>query len=291
MLSDAFHLAFLLYAAFLTQPKTMAVLALIAGFLLVASVVGLANRVFSRAAIRNTVTSLGVLAGNILLSPLVFFAGDALTRLHARWGWGDALSPVWQGLPFWVTLAGAVILKDLADYWSHRVLHMRLLWPVHAVHHSDTHVNGFTTFRVHVLELVVMSAFYLVFLTALGVPAEAIALAFVITGLHNAYVHFEVDIDHGKLNWLLASPRFHRWHHADVPEAYGKNLANMIPLWDILFGTLYSAGRCDARMGAERDGIPGDDAARLFFLPLRLWYRSLREAIASVTRASRSAKS
>ncbi len=64
----------------------------------------------------------------------------------------------------------------------------------------------------------------------------------VVASLHNAYVHFEVDIDHGPMNWLIASPRFHRWHHADFPPAYGKNLANAIPAWDMLFGTYFKAG-------------------------------------------------
>jgi hypothetical protein len=109
-----------------------------------------------------------------------------------------------------------------------------------------------------------------------------IVTAYIFASLHNAYVHFEVDIDHGRLNWLIASPRYHRWHHADVPEVYGKNLANIMPIYDIMFGTHYKAGRCDAPMGAERDGIPGTDPARLMLLPFTLWIGMAREAIAGM---------
>ncbi|MCZ8374262.1 MAG: sterol desaturase family protein [Beijerinckiaceae bacterium] len=290
MVSDAFQLVLMLYGAFFTQPKTLAVLGWIGLFMLVACLFGLRARVFSRKAIANSLTSLGVLAGNVLLAPVVYLITERAARFHAQWGLGEAIAPLWQGWPLWATILAAVILKDFSDYWVHRVLHTRALWPIHAVHHSDTHVNGFTTFRVHALELVLMGLFYIVLLSGVGLPAEAVAAAYVITALHNAYVHFEVDIDHGRLNWLLSSPRFHRWHHADVPDAYGKNLANMIPLWDILFGTLYRAGRCEARMGAEAEGIPGTDPARLFFLPFQLWARRLGEMRGNASPAPGSEK-
>jgi sterol desaturase/sphingolipid hydroxylase (fatty acid hydroxylase superfamily) len=38
---------------------------------------------------------------------------------------------------------------------------------------------------------------------------------------------------------LIASPRFHRWHHTDESEARDKNFAGLLPAWDILFGTYY----------------------------------------------------
>jgi sterol desaturase/sphingolipid hydroxylase (fatty acid hydroxylase superfamily) len=32
---------------------------------------------------------------------------------------------------------------------------------------------------------------------------------------------------------------FHRWHHSREREAWDKNFAGVLPLWDILFGTYY----------------------------------------------------
>jgi len=43
----------------------------------------------------------------------------------------------------------------------------------------------------------------------------------------------------GPLRWVLASPAFHRWHHAARPDAYGKNYAGQLSCLDMLFGTMY----------------------------------------------------
>jgi sterol desaturase/sphingolipid hydroxylase (fatty acid hydroxylase superfamily) len=52
-------------------------------------------------------------------------------------------------------------------------------------------------------------------------------------------VHANLDWDWGPLRAVLASPRFHRWHHTDEANARDKNFAGMLPLWDILFRTYY----------------------------------------------------
>ena len=48
-----------------------------------------------------------------------------------------------------------------------------------------------------------------------------------------------LDWDWRPLRAVLASPRFHRWHHTDEASARDKNFAGLLPLWDILFGTYY----------------------------------------------------
>ena len=59
---------------------------------------------------------------------------------------------------------------DFCDYWNHRFMHLRWAFPVHAVHHSDTHVDGLTTFRAHGLEKVVMQASYILLISWMNVP-------------------------------------------------------------------------------------------------------------------------
>jgi sterol desaturase/sphingolipid hydroxylase (fatty acid hydroxylase superfamily) len=251
----------------------------ILGFIAVACFLGLRTRVLSRNAIVNTATTMGVFFANIALAPFIYFFVVGMQGLYAKLGI-PAISPdFWASVPWLVMAVVAVIAKDFCDYWSHRALHTPLLWPIHAVHHSDNHVNGFTTFRVHALEVVVMRAFEISMLSWIGIPPALVASAYIIATLHNAYVHFEVDIDHGPFNWLLASPRFHRWHHADQPDAYGKNLANMIPAWDMLFGTYLKAGTCHEKMGLERDGISSTDTVKLILLPFAMWAKQVRTAL------------
>lgn len=279
MLAEAAGRIWDIYWGFFSSGKTIAVLAFVGGFVVIASLLGLRGRVLSRSAITNSLTTLALVLLNLLLAPAVGFAAGKMLALYQSLGIARIPDGFWQQVPWPLTMLIAVITKDFCDYWSHRAMHTRLAWPVHAVHHSDSHVNGLTTFRVHALEVLLMMAFYILLLTWLAIPAELVAGAYIVAAIHNAYVHLEIDIDHGPFNWLLASPRFHRWHHADFPPAYGKNLANMIPLFDMLFGTYYKAGPCGERMGAERDGIPATDPVKLMLLPFRLWAEGLRKGM------------
>jgi sterol desaturase/sphingolipid hydroxylase (fatty acid hydroxylase superfamily) len=76
----------------------------------------------------------------------------------------------------------------------------------------------------------------------------------------------DLDWGHGPFRYLLASPRFHRWHHADTPELYGKNLANMFPFFDVMFGTYHVPGICREPMGAV--GVPENNFIQLMLFPI-----------------------
>lgn len=284
MLDDATSLLAFVFSTYLTQTKTIVVFLFVSLFTLSACLMGYRQRVFSRAAVTNTLATFAVVAVNLVLIPVVFLAAEAMRGLYAQFGIPSIPASFWMATPWLIVVIVALVTSDFADYWSHRLLHTKIGWPIHAVHHSDTHVNGFTALRVHALEIVVMKAFYIIFLTWIGIPSELIVTTYIFASMHNAYVHLELDIDHGPFNWLLASPRFHRWHHADFPAAYGKNLANMMPIWDRLFGTYYEAGPCAEKMGAESDGIPATDPAKLVLLPFVLWYRQAHDALGAVLR-------
>lgn len=239
--------------------------------------------------------TLGVLATialvhlNFVVMPFVRLVVDALQASYDGLGLPRVPATFWAGVPAWVVALVAVVALDLANYWNHRLMHTPLVWPVHAIHHSDPDVSGMTTFRVHALETLVMLGSHVVLLTWLGLPAEALGVLALVLVLHNMYVHTDVDWTHGPLELLVASPRFHRWHHADVPEAYGKNLANVIPLFDVVFGTYHCPGPCEVPLGAA--GVPRHDPLRLFLYPGAAWLLRLREAAGAAARrvASRRA--
>lgn len=232
---------------------------------------GINRKVVSRPAIANTIATFKVLGLNLLLYPLVGWATIQMREGYAALGIPALPPSLWEGLPVWLVIPICLLSKDFATYWCHRAMHTPWGFPIHAVHHTDSHVNGFTTLRIHWLEGLTMEIFLIAFLSWMSLPKDVIAGVFIFTAMHNAYVHFEVDIHHGPFEWLLASPRFHRWHHADYPPAYGKNLANLFPFFDKLFGTYYEAGACDKPMGALRDGLPDTDGAKLFLLPFTMW--------------------
>jgi sterol desaturase/sphingolipid hydroxylase (fatty acid hydroxylase superfamily) len=177
----------------------------------------------------------------------------------------------WESVPWPILLLISVLVKDFADYWNHRLMHMRWIWPIHAVHHSDTHVNFLTSYRVHFLEGVFMDVSYVVLLTWLGIPPIMGAIGRLLFTLHNCYVHIDLDFGHGPFKYFLVSPRFHRWHHADHPDADGKNLASLCPFYDVLFGTYYLPGRCDEPMGALSNDVPPFNLAAQVAYPFTRW--------------------
>lgn len=190
----------------------------------------------------------------------------------------------WDGPLIVIGFVVAIFAKDFCDYILHRAMHTSWGWPAHAAHHTDTHVNGFTAFRVHFIEPQMMSINYLFVLTWLQLP-HLIPLMVLLVLVHNIYVHLDLDWDHGRFRYLVASPVFHRWHHADVPEAYGKNLANIIPLYDVIFGTYYEAGPCREQMGALKAGLSDKNPLLIWIYPFQAWGSMILEGLRRLSRA------
>ncbi|MFZ5733673.1 MAG: sterol desaturase family protein [Pseudomonadota bacterium] len=253
------------------KPHTIAAIA----FLCLLLLIDLARRgwqfSWSRRIVAGILATLAIFHFNFLFAPLVWLCWDRIKQLYALLGIPSVPTAFWADVPVWALVPFAIIVHDFANYWNHRLMHRPLLWPVHAIHHSDPDVTGLTTYRIHMLEGLVMWTSYTVLLSWLGLPQDAIGLGAVFVILHNIYVHVNVDWDHGPLRLLIASPRFHRWHHADVAEAHGKNLANVLPLWDWMFGTYYCPGPCRERMGAA--GVPENDVVKLILWPWQEWTR------------------
>ncbi len=223
-----------------------------------------------RAKVKNySATTLLYFINLFAFAPFVLLAGDTIRSAY-NWVGLPQLDPaIWTGLSPWILVPVALLAYDFADYWSHRVMHKSWLWPVHAIHHSETEMTGLTTYRVHFLEPIVMGTAYIVLLTWLGLPENILGYGAILVSLHNVYVHMDLDWGHGPFRLLLASPRYHRWHHANAPEAYGKNLANIFPFWDVMFGTYYLPGTCKKPLGV--DGMAEYDVIKLVLYPFREW--------------------
>lgn len=259
------------WAAMVGAPHMIATIA----FLCLLLVIDCAHRGWRLSWTRRTVD--GVLATlslfhfNFLFVPLVWVGSEKVKELYALAHVPSIPTEAWSSVPVWVLIPVAVLAHDFSNYCIHRLLHLPWLWPIHAIHHSDPDVTGLTAYRIHILEGLLMWVSYTVLLTWLGLPDNAIGIGAVFVTLHNIYVHINIDWHHGPFRLLLSSPRFHRWHHADVPEAHGKNLANVCPLWDRLFGTYYCPGPCVEQVGAA--GVPENDVVRLILWPWQEWSR------------------
>lgn len=211
---------------------------------------------------------------NGALAPVFVILVDLAEASYGELGIPRLQTQTWDTVPVWASILVILLASDFCDYWNHRLMHvLRWLWPIHAIHHSDEHPTVLTSGRVHLLEPLIMQMSYLLLLTWMNLPYEVLGGVAGLRVLHNMYVHMHLDWDHGPLKYVIASPRYHRWHHADDPEIYGKNLANLFPFYDVLFGTYYVPGRCDAEMGAK--GVP-TDAMTLVAWPFVAWTKMIK---------------
>src|SRR5262249_26037485 len=51
------------------------------------------------------------------------------------------------------------------------------------------------------------------------------------------YIHSNIGVRSGRLQWIVNGPEAHRWHHAVDRDAHGRNFATKLALWDRLFGS------------------------------------------------------
>jgi sterol desaturase/sphingolipid hydroxylase (fatty acid hydroxylase superfamily) len=83
------------------------------------------------------------------------------------------------------------------------------------------------------------------------------------------FIHANVSWGFGKLGVLVASPKFHRWHHTSEDEGLDKNFAGLLPVFDIVFGTYcMPAGRLITRAVRFEERRRADGTARPARLPI-----------------------
>lgn len=195
-------------------------------------------------------TRIAMIAGVI---PVAWILYGRVDRDQLLAGYGPAAQ-----LPLWVQAVLMLIISDFISYWMHRLFHGRRLWRFHAIHHSSVDLDWLSAVRVHPVNDAVMRVASAIPLVALGFAPLALAAIAPILTVMAVLIHSNVDWDWGPLRTLLASPRFHRWHHTDETEARDKNFAGFFPVWDILFGTYYMPrDKLPTRFGTATPVPPG----------------------------------
>jgi sterol desaturase/sphingolipid hydroxylase (fatty acid hydroxylase superfamily) len=132
--------------------------------------------------------------------------------------------------------------RDCLIYLRHRIFHLRPVWAFHSIHHSSEEVNWISAVRFHPAENVIeTTAEILLFLgaTMLGCYPGVLAVAGLVIGIYNFFIHSNLRWTFGPLRYVFVSPVFHRWHHSDTIEAADKNFASMFSCIDLALGTFY----------------------------------------------------
>ena len=91
-----------------------------------------------------------------------------------------------------------------------------------------------------------------------------------ISAVWGMWIHSNIDVRTGRLQWIVNGPEAHRWHHAVDLEAHDRNFATKLAIWDRLFGTAFlprgasppataSRGRLSFRATWPSTSSPSDD--------------------------------
>ena len=172
--------------------------------------------------------------------------GDPATLKTVTAGYGWA-----AGLPLWAQVALILVVTDFGQYWMHRLLHGRALWPFHAVHHSSRNVDWTTTYRMHPVNWLLYIASLAVLTRLMGFSPAAFAAIAPINLVVGGLVHANLNWTFGPFRYVIASPVFHRWHHSLDPAARDRNFAPTFPILDLVFGTFHMPkGRLPHGFGA-----------------------------------------
>ncbi len=156
--------------------------------------------------------------------------------------------------PHWIQLLIAIFVQDLGAYWGHRWAHtFPVLWRFHVVHHSSEQLDWLAASRVHPVDQTFIRCCGILPVYLLGFTKETFGFLIAIEGLLAIFIHANVRWRFGWLEWLVATPAFHHWHHAnDGPDTANKNLSGLLPVVDWIFGTMYlPRDKMPRRYGAD----------------------------------------
>ncbi len=155
------------------------------------------------------------------------------SRLHFVTSW-----PIWaQVLFFFVT-------HDLYIYTFHRFQHKnRWFWRTHEAHHSGKDVDWLSGSRSHPLEILINQTVEYAPIVVFGAHPEVALIKGVLDATWGMFIHSNIDVRMGVLQYVFNGPEMHRWHHADDDtvgrEHKGVNFATKLAIWDWIFGTGY----------------------------------------------------
>lgn len=130
-----------------------------------------------------------------------------------------------------------LLAVDFLFYWFHRWGHeINILWAAHSPHHSSEEFNLSVGLRASLTQrLLSFSMFWP--LTLIGFEPNHIYIA---SGVHlmlGFWHHTKLIPKLGWFEFLFNSPSHHRVHHGTNEQYLDKNYAEILIIWDRIFGT------------------------------------------------------
>ncbi len=194
----------------------------------------------------------GLVPGLLLATPLALVALAAHAIVPWRLQVAVAAWPLWQRV-----LMGFVV-GEVGFYWGHRWTHeIPFLWRFHSIHHGAEEIYFLISARAHPLDNVFMRLCGLIPACLLGVASPlgpdgtlVPALIVLTATIWGFFIHSNFRVRLGPLEWLIATPAFHHWHHT-LSDHKDHNYASMLPIMDWLFGTFYLPAKWPTAYGTD----------------------------------------
>lgn len=188
---------------------------------------------------------------------------DAIIRaIDARTGL-SALHLV-SSWPVPVQLFFFFVTHDFYIYCFHRAQHrFDFLWRIHEAHHAPNAVDWLAGVRSHPLEILINQTIEFAPIALLGGAPEVALMKATLDAVWGMYIHSNLGVRTGRLQWIINGPEMHRWHHAlDIP-APGKNFATKLAIWDFLFGSAHLPAHKPSGYGIDQP-FPSNYFAQVF---------------------------
>lgn len=172
------------------------------------------------------------------------------------------------------------VTHDFYIYWFHRLQHHSpRLWRIHEAHHSVHHVDWLAGTRSHPLEILINQSIEFAPIVLLGAAPEVALMKATLDAVWGMYIHSNLNIQSGKLQWVINGPEMHRLHHAC--DIHNRNFATKIAIWDFLFQTAY----LPAQRSKHAYGLDEPDYPRGYFGQLLYAFRPMPRATPAKTSA------
>jgi sterol desaturase/sphingolipid hydroxylase (fatty acid hydroxylase superfamily) len=143
--------------------------------------------------------------------------------------------------PVWTQVLFFLVTHDFYIYWFHRLQHKNVvLWRTHEAHHSPKTVDWLSGARSHSFEILINQTVEFAPIILLGAAPEVAIYKGMLSAIWGMFIHSNIDVRLGKLQYFINGPEMHRWHHSDDGgREFDHNFGTKFAVWDWIFGTAF----------------------------------------------------
>lgn len=174
----------------------------------------------------------------LVLAPFLWWSNFVSER-----GWG--LSGL-LGLEGLALVMSTIVVFDCLDSIKHLLFHrLNFMWRLHRAHHTDTHLDIFTSLRYHPGEFVVSALIKSFWILVWGPSAIAFLCFEVVLNCASQYHHSNIKLPQRiekYLNKIIVTPSYHALHHTINRARGDQNFATIFSFWDYIFGNQLRPG-------------------------------------------------